>query len=114
MRRGSRLWRHELRVDGRAFAQFLEAVDDHRAFGRKTALDDPVVAMLRAQGDVIHVHSAIRAYGVHLLLTLELNYCRLGYEHRMMPHFGIGPHAAKLSWTQEVMRIGKGGRDADR
>ena len=63
------------RSDRFSFAQLLDVVGDHQRPAVKTALDNPVVAVLSTKSHVVHVNRVIRGYGINLLLPLEFVYC---------------------------------------
>ena len=59
--------------------------------GWKTALDNPVVAMLRAEGHVVHVNLVVRADGVDLLLPWSSVHGRLRNENRVVQDLSSRP-----------------------
>ena len=94
----------------RSFCRLLD--DDTRA-GLKTGVDDPVLAVLRAERDVGDVDLVVVAGDVNLLDALQLLHGGLRNEDRVIEDRGLRAHAAKLAGTKDIAGVGKGRSDAN-
>ena len=80
----------------------------------KTALDNPVIAVLRTERHVIHVNRIVGANGIHLFLALKFSDRYLRNKDRVVANLGLCLHSAELARTKNVARIWKGRSDANR
>ena len=88
-----------LRTDRRTFAKLLKIIgDDQRATG-KTALDNPAIAELRAECDVIQMNRIVGSNGIDLLLALQLGDCCLWDQNRVVANLRLCLHPAELART---------------
>ncbi len=97
---------NRLRTDRRAFAELLKVVDDHERSAGKTAFDNPAIAILRAERDIVHMHRVVGCDGVDLFLALKLCDRNLRNQNCAVKSFGLGFNSSELAGAKDVTRIG--------
>ena len=102
-----------MRRDGDAVSQLLQIADDDAGAGLEAGVDDPVLAVLRAEFDVGDVNLVVIACDVDLLNALHLLHGGLRDEDCVVDDRGLGAHAGELAGTKDVAGIGEGRGDAN-